>query len=86
VDRLRFQQARQATVASQDGRVVSLRTMTIPPYTATDEQAEGIRRESLARYGISYAGTERDVRETQAPDNQEPSTDRMVPPYEVVAV
>jgi len=55
VDRLRFQPARQATVASQDGRVVSLRTMTIPPYTATDEQVEEIRRMSLARYGIPYA-------------------------------
>ena len=28
VDRLRFQPARQATVASQDGRVVSLRRNT----------------------------------------------------------
>ena len=41
MDRLRFQPARRATVASQDGKVVSLRTMTIPPYTANAEQVEG---------------------------------------------
>jgi hypothetical protein len=86
VDRLRFQSARQATVASQDGRVVSLRTMTIPPYIATAEQVEEIRRESLARYGIPYAEAERNVQETLGRDEQEPSADRTVPPYEVVAV
>jgi hypothetical protein len=51
VDRLRFQPARQATVASQDDRVATLRTMTIPPYTATSEQVEEISRESLAGMG-----------------------------------
>jgi hypothetical protein len=86
VDRLRFQPARQATVASQDGRVVSLRTMTIPPYTATAEQVEEIRRESLARYGIPYAEAERNVQETLVADGQEPPSDRIVPSYEVVAV
>ena len=34
--------------ATQDGQVVSLRTFTIPPSTATDEQVERIRRESMA--------------------------------------
>jgi hypothetical protein len=90
VDRLRFQPARQATVASQDGRVVSLRTMTIPPYTATDEQLEEIRRESLARYGIPYAEAQRNVQGTLVADNHAPSEesslDPVVPPYEVVAV
>jgi hypothetical protein len=86
VDRLRFQPARQTTVASQDGRVVSLRTMTIPPYAATAEQVEEIRRESLARYGIPYAEAERNVQETLVADGQEPSPDRIVPLYEVVAV
>jgi len=86
VDRLRFQHARQATVAGQDGRVVSLRTITIPPYTATDEQVEEIRCESAARYGIPYAEAERNVQETLAADNQGPSLDPAVPPYEVVAV
>ena len=64
VDRLRFQPARQATVACQDGRVVSLRTNTIPAYTATRSQVEKIRRESLARYGIPYAEARRNVQET----------------------
>ena len=54
-DRLRFQAARQATVASQDGRVVSLRTITIPPYTATDEQVEEVQRESGCA-ALRYAG------------------------------
>jgi len=86
VDRLRFQPARQATVASQDGRVVSLRTMTILPYTATAEQVEEVRRESLGRYGIPYAEAKRNVQEILGADDQEPSPDRIVPPYEVVAV
>jgi len=86
IDRLRFQPARQATVASQDGRVVSLRTMNIPAYTATAEQVEEIRRESLARYGIPYAEAERNVQETLGVENQEPSTQPVVPPFEVVAV
>jgi hypothetical protein len=86
VDRLRFQPARQATVASQDGRVATLRTMTIPSYTATDEEVEKIRRESLAQYGIPHAEAERNVQETLVADGQEPSFDPVVPPYEVVAV
>jgi hypothetical protein len=90
VDRLRFQPARQATVASQDGRVVSLRTMTIPRYTATDEQVEEIRRDSLARYGIPYAEAERNVQETLVADgpatSEDPPLDPVAPPYEVVAV
>ena len=76
--------------ASQDGRVVSLRTMTIPPYTATGSQVEEIRRESLARYGIPYAEAERNVQEALAADHQatseESPLDPVVPPYEVVAV
>jgi hypothetical protein len=87
VDRLRFQPARQATVASQDGRVVSLRTMTIPPYTATGEQVEEIRRQSLARYGIPYAEAERNVQETLVPDTEpQRSLAAEIPAYEVVCV
>jgi hypothetical protein len=86
VDRLRFQTARSATVSCQDGRVVSLRTITIPPYTATEGQVENIRRESLVRYGIPYAEAERNVQETVALAKQEPSLTTEVPPYEVVAV
>ena len=55
-------------------------------YTATAEQVEEIRRESLARYGIPYVEAERNVQETLGKDEQEPSPDRIVPPYEVVAV
>jgi hypothetical protein len=90
VDRLRFQPARQATVASRDGRGVSLRTMTIPPYTATGSQVEEIRRESLARYGIPYAEAERNVQEALGADHpatgEESSPDPVAPAYEVVAV
>ena len=63
-----------------------MRTMTIPPYTATGEHVEEIRRESLGRYGIPYAEAQRNVQETLGVDGQEPSADRVVPPYEVVAV
>jgi hypothetical protein len=86
VDRLRFQPARQATVSSQDGRVVSLRTIVIPPYTAADEQVEEIRRESAARYGIPYAEAKRNVQETLADHPQELPLETEVPAYEVVAV
>jgi hypothetical protein len=85
VDRLRFLPARQATVGSRDGRGVSSRIVTIPPYNATEEQVEEMRHESLARYGIPYAEAERNVQGTLAAGNQEPSLDPVVPPYEVVA-
>jgi hypothetical protein len=60
--------------------------MTIPPYSATEEQVENIRRESLARYGIPYAEAERNVQETSVAPKQEPSLETEVPAYEVVAV
>jgi hypothetical protein len=59
--------------------------MTIPPYTATDEQVEDIRHESLGRYGIPFAGAERNVQEALAADNQGPSLAPVVLSYEVVA-
>ena len=86
IDRLRFQPARQATVASQDGRVVSLRTMNIPAYTATAEQVEEIRRESLARYGIPYAEAERNAQETLADCQPQRSMEIEIPAYEVVSL
>ena len=86
VDRLRFQPARHATVACQDGRVVSLKTMTIPRYTATDEQVEEIRRESAARYGIPYAEAVRNVRQNPASDGRLEAAEMQVPAYEVVSV
>jgi hypothetical protein len=86
IDRLRFQPARQATVASQDGRVATLRTMTIPSYTATDEQVEEIRRESAGRCGIPYAEAKRNVQETLPDCQREPSLETEVPAYEIVSV
>ena len=82
VDRLRFQPARQATVSNQDGRVVTLRTTTIPPYTATDEQVEKVRRESAARYGIPYAEAVRNLQETLEADSKASSADSVVPAYQ----
>ena len=87
VDRLRFQPARQATVATRDGRVAAIHTITIPPYTATDEQVEEVKKDSLARYGIPYAAAERNVQETLTGPMRGESGDAAVPPpYEVVAV
>ncbi len=86
VDRLRFQPARRATVSSSDGRVVSLNTITIPPYTATDEQVEEIRKTSMARYGIPYAEAKRNVEETLLAYEQEPSFEVDAPAHEVLAV
>ena len=86
VDRLRFQPPRQATVAIQDGRVVNLRTMTIPPYTATAEQVEEVRRESLERYGIPHAEAVRNVQEALEEGKRQPNSEPVVPAYEVVAV
>jgi len=73
-------------VASQDGWVVSLGTMNIPPYTATAEQVEEVRRESLARYGIPYTQAERNVQETLRAESQEKPLNPEVPAFEVVAV
>ncbi|MGB6681125.1 MAG: TraM recognition domain-containing protein, partial [Candidatus Bathyarchaeia archaeon] len=54
IDRLRFQPARQATLAAKDGRVIDIRTITIPQYTATDDHIEQFRKESMSNYGIPY--------------------------------
>jgi len=85
VDSLRFQAAREATVASQDGRVVSLRTITIPPYTATDEQVEAIRSESMARYGIPFAEAERNAQDILTDFRRDAFHSEGVPAYELVA-
>jgi hypothetical protein len=85
-DRLRFLPARQAAVAGRDGQGVGLRTMIIPSYTATGSRVEEIRRGSQGRCGIPQAEAERNVQETLAVDDQGLPLDRVVPPYEVVAV
>lgn len=53
IDTIRFQQPRRATVAIGEGRVETIRTITIPPYTAADEDVEAIKQESLKRHGIT---------------------------------
>ena len=59
--------------------------MTIPAYTATDEQVEVIRRESLARYGIPYTEAVRKVQEALEEGKQRPTGEPVVPAYEIVA-
>lgn len=53
IDTIRFQQPRRATVAIGEGKVETIRTITIPPYTATDGEVDAIKRESLQRHGIA---------------------------------
>ena len=62
VDTLRFQPARQAMVASRDGSAASIKTVTIPPYTATEDDIEAVRQESLRRYGMAYAQAVKNIR------------------------
>lgn len=54
VDCLRLQSPRQAWVTSQNQPAISLYTVTIPEYTANDEQVEAVCRYSLTHYGIAY--------------------------------
>ena len=55
IDQLRFQPPRQAVVSSREGEAVSIRTISIPPYTVTAEAVEAFRRASLQQHGIPYA-------------------------------
>lgn len=86
IDTLRFQRARQATVATQDGRVVTIRTITIPPYKATGEALEAVRRESLIRYGIPYAEAVQNVQKALTMHGEGPASEIEVPAYETFAV
>ena len=85
VDRLRFQPSREATVATHDGRVVVLRTTTIPTYSATNKQVEEIRLESLARYGIPYAQAKQNTQDILTAHLEGFNPDSVVPSCEVVA-
>ena len=82
VDWLRFQPARRATVSCRDGRVVSLHTITIPPYTATDQKVEEVRKASVAKYGIPYAEAKRNVEDTMLAYEQEPAQEAGAPAHE----
>lgn len=53
IDAIRFQRSRTAMVAIGEGKVKTIETITIPPYTATDSDVEAIKQESLQRYGIT---------------------------------
>lgn len=64
VDRIRYQPARHAVVAHRDGSVVPMKTLTIPQYTATDQQVIALKKESMKRYGITYADAYRNVQES----------------------
>jgi hypothetical protein len=89
VDRLRYQPARQAAVACRDGNVATIKTMTIPRYTATDAQVDAVKQESMARYGVPYAETQRNVQESLEADPHPPSGQATkvhteIPAYEIV--
>ncbi|MFC2043128.1 type IV secretory system conjugative DNA transfer family protein [Chloroflexota bacterium] len=83
-DRLRFQPSRQATLASKDGRVLDIRTMTIPQYTATNDQIEQIRKESMSNYGISYVDAYRNVHEKISNSGEYYDINFSIPEYEVI--
>jgi hypothetical protein len=80
IDQLRFQPPRQAVVSSKEGEAVSIRTIVIPSYTATDEAVEVFRRESLQRHGIAYAEALQNVQEAQQPTEM-----KKISYYDVVA-
>ena len=63
-----------------------MHTMTIPRYTATDEQVEDIRCESLARYGIPYAEAVQNLEETAAAGAAKLPSEPPVPAYELVTI
>ena len=89
VDRLRYQPARQAIVACRDGKVATIKTMTIPCYTATDAQVEALKKESMAQYGIPYAEAGCNVQESLEADPQMMSSlatkvHTEIPAYEIV--
>jgi len=86
VEQLRFQPARQATVATQDGRAVSINTIAIPDYTATEEQVEGIRLESLRRYGVPCSVAEKELNANPGEMSDQKQVDFIVPAYEALAL
>ena len=58
IDALRFQPPRQVTVANQEGRIATLKTITLPtsgdPTEEELEAIEEIRHQSVTRWGIPY--------------------------------
>jgi hypothetical protein len=84
IDRLRFQARRQATVSNPDGDVVIIKTITIPPYTATEDRLTKFQNASLRAHATPSSQAERNIRQAQQAERQlaPPS----VPFYEVVTV
>jgi TraM recognition site of TraD and TraG len=78
-DSLHFQPPRQAYVSSQERAATLITTLPISSYTATDEDVERVKRQSLMRYGISYSEAKRRV-ETM-PTKNKPVSQR-VPDYD----
>ncbi len=66
IDRLRHQQPRHATIAGYDGLATPIRTASIAPYTATDEQVEALRCASLEKWGIPYQQAEVNLKRREA--------------------
>ena len=71
--RLQEQKPRQITVATR-GRVLGLWTVPIPGYTAGDDDIEAIKKESLQRFGITYAEALRNLEASQTRSNKPPSS------------
>ncbi|MCA9904378.1 MAG: TraM recognition domain-containing protein [Anaerolineae bacterium] len=60
-DRLRFQPARCAVVTTGDNPAVAIKTLSIRPYRATEDDLEWFRTASLARWGIPYHDAQRNL-------------------------
>ena len=61
IDSLRLQPPRHAWVASQARMPLQIRTLSIPPHTATGQDVEWVKVHSLARHGIPYAQAKRRI-------------------------
>ena len=60
-----------AVIARQEGDVADIRTITIPEYSASEEELENFKRESLMRYGIPHSEA---IKNLDEPTYEEPVT------------
>jgi hypothetical protein len=72
IDHLRFQKPRQMTAATPDGKVASLWTVRIPRYTATEDEIETVKLDSLKTFGIPYENAKREIEERISIHSQKP--------------
>jgi hypothetical protein len=84
IDGLRFQSDRQATVSTRDGRVIRIKTIEIPSYTATEEHVETVRRESLARFGVPYPKAMENLKRNLSEIRKRTGSGPKIPPFEVI--